>query len=155
MLGSLQTNVKKQILPKQHVRNVVKVALYSLKVRKYQKLECQYNFNLTLLCISIMIQSLITWSHTLFLYFFSLGPLLHLNYQMDWKRQFWNVHIYLLQHPAINVPVSISHYWAGKLPPPCLELQRQEYTTGNWPEKKEPLHISQNGEVLKKFRVAW
>lgn len=39
--GSLQTSVKKQILPKQHERNVVKVALYSLKVRKYQKLGYQ------------------------------------------------------------------------------------------------------------------
>lgn len=60
VLGSLQTNVKKQLLPKQHERNVVKVALYSLKVRKYQKLECQYNLNSTLLCISITIQCLIT-----------------------------------------------------------------------------------------------
>lgn len=59
-LGSLQTNSEKQCLPKQHERNVVKVALYCLKVRKYQKLGCQYNLNSTLLCIFIMIQSLIT-----------------------------------------------------------------------------------------------
>lgn len=58
VLSSLQTNVKKQIPPKQHDRNVVKVALYSLNVRKYQKLG--QNLNSTLLCISIMIQSLIS-----------------------------------------------------------------------------------------------
>lgn len=41
VLGSLQANVKKQILPKQHERNVVKVALCSVKVRKFQKLGYQ------------------------------------------------------------------------------------------------------------------
>lgn len=126
VLGSLQTNGEKQFLPKQHERNVVKVALYCLKVRKYQKLGCQYNLSSTLLCIFIMIQSLITWSHTLFLYFLSLGPLLHLKYQMGWIRQLLNVYIYLLQHPAVKVSASILHYWPGKLPPLCLELQRQE-----------------------------
>lgn len=55
VLGSLQSNGEKQFLPKQHERNVVKVALYCLKVRKSQKLGCQYNLNSTLLCILIMI----------------------------------------------------------------------------------------------------
>lgn len=66
VLGSLQTNSEKQFLPKQHERSVVKVALCCLKVRKYQKLGCQYNLNSTFLCIFIMIKSLITSSHTLF-----------------------------------------------------------------------------------------
>lgn len=135
VLGSLQTNGEKQFLPKQHERSVVKVTLYCLKVRKYQKLGCQYNLNSTLLCIFITIQSLITWSHTLLLYFLSLGPLLHLKYQMSWIRQLLNVYIYLLQHPAVKVSVSILHYWPGKLTPLYLELQRQEKTAGTWPGK--------------------
>lgn len=135
VLGSLQTNGEKQFLPKQHERNVVKVALYCLKIGKYQKLGCQYNLNSTLLCVFIMIQSLITRSHTLFLYFLSLGPLLHFKYQMGWIRQLLNVYIYLPQHPAVKVSVSIVNYWPGKPPPLCLELQRQQQTAGTWPEK--------------------
>lgn len=69
VLGSLQTNGEKQFLPKQHERNVVKVALYCLKVRKYQKLGCQYNLSSTLFVhihYDPVFNYMITYSFSLF-----------------------------------------------------------------------------------------
>lgn len=126
--GSLQTNGEKQFLPKQHERSVVKVALYCLRVRKYQKLGCQYNLNSTFLCIFVMIKPLITWSPTLFS-LFSLSRASASFKVSDGLNK--AVYIYLLQHPAIKVLVSILHYWSGKLPLLYLELQRQDRQPGS------------------------